>query len=408
MGKIVTMRRFILFLALALLAILEGNGQSIGTRARGDAARPVKRFAVPPSRTNKIDFFSFEFQRPYFGREGPNFTRIIGEPSKGAQYLIKAELFGQEAIATAKFEFADGSGRVIQLLRLSKFNTSLDDGNYVGFVNVPSQPFRVMVSGKDINGAPYRRAHKRLFRPASHTPAPPLVPLGLPSAQAKQIGAMLKAMEQQAIADMEKEPNKHPDGVIVIARVHVSNVTYEPFLSERGNPLGVRLKYDIQYSADGDYAHSLNVLPFYEADDFRGLVGMEVIKESISPTPEPPSYATPEIHIDMNNLVKYGSEARYKGRVVYHFTIDLVPDFVGQNATKTKFCVDHEHYKQKVKSLQVWEAMKTSSAPVKYRIFINKLDYAGDTQPFYPPKIFYDGFLREGAVKCKPYKNIYF
>ena len=49
--------------------------------------------------------------------------------------------------------------------------------------------------------------------------------------------------------------------------------------------------------------------------------------------------------------------------------------------------------------------MKASPAPVKYRVFINKMDWGGETEPFYPPKIFYDGFLREGAVKCKPYRN---
>ncbi|MEK6283664.1 MAG: hypothetical protein AABN95_25195 [Acidobacteriota bacterium] len=402
------MQPCIILLALALLPILQINGQSIETRTGSDAARPVKRFAGPTSLTSEIDLFSFEFQRPYHGYEGPNFARLDGQPSKGAQYLIKAELFGQQAVATAKFELVDGSGRVIQLLRLSKYITSLDDGKYVGFVEVPSQPFRVMVSGRDTNDAPYRRVYKRLFRPALRPPAPPLVPPGLPSGQAKAIETMLKAMERQAISEMEKRVSKHPDGVIVVPRVEVSGLTYEPYISDSGNTLGIRLRYALRFSADGDYAHSLQVFPDYKDADLRGLVEMQVIKESIDPRPDPPSYATPNIHVDLETLVNYGTQAGYRGGVVYRFLVDLVPDFVGQNATKTKFCVDETHYEQKVKTRQAWEAMKASGALVAYRILMRQVDYAGHTEPSRPPKTFYEGFLREGVVPCKPYKNIHF
>ena len=106
--------------------------------------------------------------------------------------------------------------------------------------------------------------------------------------------------------------------------------------------------------------------------------------------------------------MKYGSEAFYKGGVVYHFTVNLVPDFVGQNANKTKFCVDEETYNNKSQSLRLWQRMKQDSRPISYRIFMYKLADGGDTEPFDPPKTYYDGFLKEGAVKCKPYKNIYF
>ena len=61
-----------------------------------------------------------------------------------------------------------------------------------------------------------------------------------------------------------------------------------------------------------------------------------------------------------------------------------------------------------VESQRTWEVMKESHAPVKYRVFINKMDWGGETKPFYPPKIFYDSFLREGAVKCLPNKNVNF
>jgi len=368
-------------------------------------AKPVRRLVDSRSLAREIDLFNFDFQRPYLGFEGPNFTGLDGEPSAGARYLVGAQLFRQESVATAKFELVDSRGRVIGLPYLSKRNTSLDDGNYDGFVKVPTRPFRVTVSGKDIYGEPFRRTFKRLFRPMNRPPAPPIVPPGYPPIETKGIAALLKNLEQEAIAKMEKEVSKYSDGVIVMPRVETSNVTYEPLMSEKGNPLGVRLKYDIVFSTDADYAHSLHLFPDYAVGDSRGLVAMEVINEKIDPRPEPPSYATAQTHVDMNSLLKYGTAAWFKGGVIYHFAVDLVPDFVGQNAGKTKFCIDEEHYKTKVKSQQAWEATKTSSTTVKYRVIMNRINYTGETEPFHPPRIFYDGFLKEGAVKCKPHKN---
>jgi len=351
-----------------------------------DAAHPVKRFTSDPSRVKDLQFSRFEFQLPYLGREGPNFTRLDGQPTAGAQYLVKAELFGQEVAATAKFELVDEVDRVIQLLHMSKSDNSLDHGAYAGFVKVPSQPFRVAVSGRDLDGKLYRRVYADLFRPTNRPTAPPRLPPKLPPAEATKIAAALKAIEQQAIANMEKEASKHPDGVIVMPRVEVSNVTYEPLLSEKDNRLGMRLRYDLGFSVDGDYAHSLQVFPFYEDNDVRGLVNMEVINEKIDPKPEPPSYATPQIHVDLNTLVRYGSEAWFKDAVVYHFSVDLIPSFVGQNASRTKFCVDQDQFKNSVESQRKWEAMKASPAPVKYRVFINKMDWGGETELFTHPR----------------------
>ncbi|HEV2828164.1 MAG TPA: hypothetical protein VGW76_11240, partial [Pyrinomonadaceae bacterium] len=368
-----------------------------------DAALPVERFSSRPSRAREIQFYSFEFQRPYFGREGPNFTRLGAQPSAGVQYLVKGELFRQEAVASAKFELVPAGGRAIQLLHMWKSDNSLDHGQYLGFVKVPAQPFRVVVSGKDIDGKPYRRAYAQLFRPMNRPPAPPLVPPQLPKSEATKITAMLKAFEQEAIANLEKRVSNHEDGVIVMPRVAVSHVTYEPFRSEKHNGLGMRLRYDLRFSVDGDYAHSLQVFPFYKDDNVRGLVNMEVISEKIEPRPEPPSYATPDIHVDLNTLVRHGSDAWFKAAVVYHFSIELAPNFVGQNANRTKFCVYEDQFKNSVESQRTWEAMKMSSVPIEYMIYINKMDWSGLTKPFYPPKIFYEGFLKEGAEKCKPY-----
>ena len=369
--------------------------------------RPVRRFPFNP-RAAKINFLSFEFERAYLGREGPSFTKLIGEPSAGAQYLATAKLFGEEAITTAKFELVDQNGHVLQLLHFFKQDNSLENGSFIGYAKIPERPFRIVVSGMGVDGKPYRRVFERLFQPGKRPSASSILPRGLTPSEAKTIAAMLTEIEKQAVADLEKRASKRPDGVIVMPRIEILNVTHESFRSEHGNKLGMQLSYDIRFSTDGDYAHSLQVFPSYEDYETRGLIDMEVLSEEINPKPEPPSYATPDIHVDLNTLVKSGSEAWYKGGVVYHFTIKLVPDFVGQNVNKSKFCVDEEHYKSKVRSLQLWQRMKRDSRLIAYRIFMYGLAYGGETDPSDPPKVYYDGFLKEGAVRCLPYKNYNF
>lgn len=369
--------------------------------------RPLKRFNSKP-RAAEVSVLSFEFLRPYLGREGPNFTQSKVEPSAGAQYLANAELYRQEAVSTAKFELVDEGGNVIQLLHFFKQDNSIERGRFVGSVKIPGQPFRVAVSGMGIDGQPYRSIYERLFRPITGSKAPPILPLDFTPDETRQITAWLTEMDKQALAEVEKHASKYPDGVFVMPRVEISNMTYQSFLSEKGNKLGMLLSYDMRFSIDGDFAHSLQVFPNYEDYDRRSLIGMEVLSEEINPKPDPPSYATPDIHVDLKTLVKYGSEAWYKAGVVYRFTVKLIPDFVGQNANKTTFCVDEQHYKNKVTSLRIWQKMKVDSSPVGYRIFLSGMSGGGDTEPFDPPKVYYDGFLKEGAVKCKPYKNINF
>ena len=369
--------------------------------------RPVKKFSNN-LRSAEIELFSFEFEQPYLGREGPNFTELKGEPSAGAQYLATAELFREEAVSTAKFELVDEEGRTIQHLYFYKQDNSLEFAKFFGSAKIPERPFRVAVSGIGIDGEQYRRVFDRLFQPTRLPPAPPILPQKLSPDEARKIATLLKQMETQALAQLAERASKDPDGMIVMPRIEISNVTHQSFSSDRGNKLGMLLSYDISFSTDGDYAHSLQVFPFYEDDDMRGLIDMEVLSEEINPKPEPPSYATPQIYVDLKTLVRYGSEAWYKRGVIYHFTVKLIPNFVGQNKDKTKFCVDEEGFKTNPKSLQLWQKMKRNPGPIAYRIFMSQLAWGGETEPSDPPKVYYDGFLQEGAVKCLPNKNYNF
>lgn len=99
---------------LALLPLIAPScaGQTTGQKSPAAAASPVKKLPSKAPRAADIHLAGFEFQRPYFGREGPGFWRLEGEPSKGVRYIVEAQLYGEEAIATARFEAVDEVGRV--------------------------------------------------------------------------------------------------------------------------------------------------------------------------------------------------------------------------------------------------------------------------------------------------------
>lgn len=352
---------------------------------RSSAARPV---TASPS--GSVHFSGFEFDSLRFGREGPGYFPIKGESSKGAQYHVTAQLTGQEGIATAKFEAIDEKGNVIKLLHLFKLSDSLDDEGYWGYVEVPNQPFRITVSGQYVNGAPYKRIYERLFRPR----------YGFPS-----LPSMLKE-ESKLKAEFEEKRRAHPDGVIVLPRIQVANVTHEPYNSAKSNTLGIRIRYDVQFSEEGHYNLTPSVWLFFKEWDFRGSVDMKVADETITPTPDFEGQERPP------GFHGYIMPARYQGGVVYHVVVDMVPDYVFRNGAGTKYCIWNQKFldrpNQRTKKSSIWEAIKTKDLSVEYTLWIKSVGFEGKIEPRYPQKVFYEGFIREGAQDCGPQPNINF
>ena len=251
-----------LSLLLALSPWLTYAQQSV-VQTRG-ATHPVR-----------IDVYSFEFQEPYYGREGLGYHATNREPAKKAQQLTQARLSGQARIATVKFEAIDASGNALGVLFLFKVNDALDDDQYFGFVDVPDQPFRVMVSGQDVSGASYGRVFDHLFRPKEELPTP-----------AALFAKLMLDEERRYKAEFDAKRRANPDGVIVLPRIEVSNVMHEPYRSASGNTLGIRLSYDIEFSKAAVYSITPSVTPFFEDYDLRGRVGMKIARDTIKPEPE--------------------------------------------------------------------------------------------------------------------------
>jgi hypothetical protein len=353
--------------------------------------------------TSSLSIYSFEFQGLYYGREGPNYSEISGEPSKRAQQYAIARLSGQDSIASAKFEAVDARGAVMRLLYLFKANASLDDDEYWGWADIPDQPFRVMVSGQDINGTPYKRTFDRLFRPKDEPAAPPRLPPGIPADAAAQLTKTMLDKEKKLKAEFGTKRGANPDGVNVLPRIQVANVTHEPYKSANGSTLGIRLSYDIQFSQSALYTLTPSMTLSFDSADFRAVhIEMQLADETISPKPEFLQERFPF------GFHRFFLPAQYKNGVVYHFVADMVPGYVIQNVAKTKYCIYNREFQRSPQASGIWEAIKTKDIPVRYQVSIMDANFHGEIQGLYPQKMFYEGFLRERAQDCGDNQNVNF
>jgi len=360
----------------SLLALLVALSPCV-TRAQRSAvatrAQPVR-----------IDLYAFEFQEPYFGREGPGYVPTKREPAKRAQQFANARLSGQGGISTVKFEAIDAGGNSLKILYLFKVTDGLDDDEYAGFVDVPEQPFRVMVSGRDVSGAAYKRVFDHLFRPQDELPTP-----------AALMSKLVRDQESRDKAEFAAKRRANPDGVIVLPSMQVSNVMHEPYRSESGNTLGIRLSYDVQFSRAASYAMTPSVAPFFEDVALRGSVSMKVAGETLDPEPD---FGQQQYAPGFHGLIL---PAQYKSGVVYHFVVDMVPDYVIQNAAKTKYCINNRKFQGSSRAAAGWETVRTQDVPVSYLVSIRSVNFHGEIPGLYSQKTFYEGFLRVGCARLR-------
>lgn len=363
---------------------------------------PIRVVSSAPVETREIDLLRFDFQEIYFGVEGPNYTRIKGEPPAGAQLIAHAQLFRPEGVSTAKFEFVDAAGRALTPLFFVKSNANVLNGDFAGVVEVPREPFRVRVSGVDVSGKPFRRTSSRLFRPIKGRAPEPRLPPGIPADQAGLFRQMLETYEQQARKRLVEDGRRNPDGTITLPRAEVSEATYEPLMSSGGNQIGLRLRYAVRVSSDGHYAFSPSIWPAYGDQNSRGKIEMHAIAVEVDPLPEGLNPKAAGLQL------RYGGGATYRAGKTYRFVVDTIPNFAIQNAQKTRFCIMRESFKSSPESEATWRALVLSDKPVSYSTSIGWTTFRGRTDSFSGPGVFYQSFLKEGAKECSAGGNINF
>ncbi|MGH9908970.1 MAG: hypothetical protein ACRD8U_25710, partial [Pyrinomonadaceae bacterium] len=215
------MRRSIFLLALLALIPPPCAGQLSGPQSLAGEMRPVKQLPSSSPSSGEIHFEGFEFQQLYVTRH-PGSWPIKGEPTKGFRFFVEAELYGEEAIATAKFEAVDEVGNVIQPVLIQRRPDASGRSEFYGVMKVPDRPFRIVISGEGIDERSYRRTYKRLFRPTTRRHSAVVYPPGGPPVDAKK-RQRFEAVIQERRDKEEDDLRKNAGKGIVMPRTRVSN-----------------------------------------------------------------------------------------------------------------------------------------------------------------------------------------
>src|SRR5439155_1718163 len=341
---------------------------------RGEAVPGVER--ADPVEFSRLRFLTF-----VFGREGPMDAPLRTPPVTGREYFVEADVFGIESAAGIRFELVDGTGHSLHTLTMWKASDGSTDGEFYGFVTVPNQAFRAAVSGTNTAGAAFRSTLDTLFQPAANgPPEQPVLPAGLSPNQSVQLQGMVAAYRQQLKAQVARASAEHPDGVITLGRAVVSRIVYEPLNSVSGTPIGVRLRYSMQFPSRQTIVAMPHVFPVYQPAAWRGVVAMKSLAGTITPAPEMVGVQS------LQDVITYGVAATYQAGTTYTFTVDMVPDYVFQGTQTGRFCI----HNQKVTNRAAWEAIMASQAAVPYSISISDTETSANIPAFFPQGTFYE------------------
>ncbi len=368
---------------LISLCCLSGAASIFAQNYRGEAVPVVER--VDPIELSRMRFLTFAF-----GHEGPMDTPLTTPPVVGREYFVEADVFGIETAANVRFELWDASGRALQAPVMWKGSDASDEGEFYGFITVPTQPFRVTVSGTSVSGAPFRSVLADLFRPAVNGPDDqPQLPPGLPSNTAAQLGEMVESYRREMRQQGARASTDHPDGVIRLPRATVSRISYEPLQSP---PIGMRLRYTLQVPRRMTLTAVPNVFPAYPNFAWRGVVTMKPLAGSITPVPTMVGVQS------MRDVIVYQGAATYEPNITYTFIVDLTPDYVIQGTQSSRFCL----FEQKFTNRAVWDSLIASQAAIPYSISISDTGTAATIPTFLPQRTFYENFKSAGAGDCGP------
>jgi hypothetical protein len=351
---------------------------------RGEAVPVVQR--VDPLEFSRLRFLNFAF-----GHEGPMDTPLPTPPVANREYFFEADIFGIESAATIRFDLLNSTGGLLQTVTVWKDSDASDDWRFYGFVKVPSEPFRFAVSGTSTTGGTYRSVLNTVFRPSPTGPAEqPVLPPGITPAQTRQLQEMVTAYQREQQARWNQAAIDHPGGTIALRRASVSRIAYEPLNSASGSPIGLRLRYSVQFPARQTIVATPHVFPVYSTPAWRGVVAMKVSAGTINPVPQMVGAQT------LQDVLIWGGSATYQAGTTYNFTVDLVPDYVIEGVQTGRYCI----YEQKFTNRTVWDALIASNTEVPYTVSISDTETTATIPAFFSQRALYNSFMRDGAVDC--------
>jgi hypothetical protein len=117
------------------------------------------------------------------GHEG--LFRIHGQPLAGSPATLRASLTAAQT-RTNEFSLVNQCGEMIQKLHMRAVNSDREFLEFTGSVDLPSVPFRVAVTGRDLHDKQYQRFFAPLFHAESVEVSPKLEFDEMPAGSTKQ------------------------------------------------------------------------------------------------------------------------------------------------------------------------------------------------------------------------------
>src|SRR5229473_8569946 len=144
------------------------------------------RYWMEAQAQSDIFFVGVEFVRKG-GRPGhEGMFRIPGQPVIEAPATLQASL-SASATKTTEFYLVTERGQTIRKLQMHEVNSDREFLEFAGSVDLPSVPFRVAVTGRDVNDRQYQRFFSNLFHAESLEISPKLDFDELPEGSTKQV-----------------------------------------------------------------------------------------------------------------------------------------------------------------------------------------------------------------------------
>jgi len=185
------------------------------------------------------------------------------------------------------------------------------------------------------------------------------------------------------------------EGEQKIIRAQVVNWSDETLFSEKGNPIGIRLKYSMRFPVEGSYSPAPQLYPERVGSAYTETLTMRIYNGTIEPLP---------LAVQSQGQLIIGVRATFKPQVIYSFTVDLIPNYAIYNEQKKSFCLQTKlSGQQGIRERFAREVM--TELKVRFRLSITGTDIDGRlpalTENTYMPAVWFQGFLREGITDCQ-------
>jgi hypothetical protein len=384
------LRMLVLLFAIGSLAWQSASDNEPAT------SRPV-RTVTEPVRAEQIEFVSFEFQQPeLYGELSVDYRPIEGEPAIGEEYGVAASIGGQEAIATLLFEAIGPDGALLQPIPMVSQSIGVPgDYEFIGMMTVPSRPFRVRLSGNDVHGQRFTRL-SRLITPAADAPSRHVIPPGFPPEFVSRIEQMFDETRDARYAIVVDNPT----GRIALPRTRIANVRYAPLVSGTGNPLGLKVTYEAEFSQAMRYNPELRIYAEDKADSAIGRHPLHPLRSTIQPVPHE-TYAPLKEAEEIPGLLAHRADFLYKAGTRYQFAVEVVPDFVKVLRDRITPCLWKQPPRYSEHERKAFARQLTQEEPTTYRVWIGGRAFEGRIDGFYGEGTLFRSFVAEGFAECE-------